>query len=419
MRIGVQTWGSEGDIRPLLALAAGLRSAGHEVTLAVTSTENRDFSALCREWDIRYLKVPEEINCDIRDLGKIIRNSPSRVKALKRLVREIYLEYIDDMYAAARTLCESNDLVIGHFTVIALRLAAVEKKTPFVCVVLFRGCVPSLYLPPGRLPNLGPVGNYLEWRLVQKIVDYFMKGDVNRFWMKSGLRPLRHVLPHAWESDRLNLIAASSVFAPPQRDWESLYRVCGYFYVPEKTQQWEIPSGLQEFLEEGEPPVYMTFGLLQPLYPEKNVELMLEAAHLANCRAIIQTAAPEHPPDSRLDTVYFIDQASHHRIFPHCSAVVYHGGGGTAHSVTLCGRPSVVVGFSNEHMAYGQDLYRLGAGSKPVRFRRVTAETLAGRIRHVLDSPQMLKRASELGDLMRKEDGVGCAVDAVEKLAIR
>jgi len=29
MRIGLQTWGSEGDIRPLLALAGGLQSAGH------------------------------------------------------------------------------------------------------------------------------------------------------------------------------------------------------------------------------------------------------------------------------------------------------------------------------------------------------------------------------------------------------
>ena len=89
------------------------------------------------------------------------------------------------------------------------------------------------------------------------------------------------------------------------------------------------------------------------------------------------------------------------------------------HSVTLCGRPSVVVGFSNEHMAYGQHLYRLGAGSKPVRYRRVTAGTLTKRIRHTPESPPMLKRASELGNLMRKEDGVACAVDAIEKLDIR
>jgi len=38
MKIGLQTWGSEGDIRPFTSLAAGLKLAGHDVTLVVTDT---------------------------------------------------------------------------------------------------------------------------------------------------------------------------------------------------------------------------------------------------------------------------------------------------------------------------------------------------------------------------------------------
>jgi hypothetical protein len=41
MRIGLQTWGSEGDIQPFVALADGLQKAGHEVTLVITSVENK------------------------------------------------------------------------------------------------------------------------------------------------------------------------------------------------------------------------------------------------------------------------------------------------------------------------------------------------------------------------------------------
>jgi sterol 3beta-glucosyltransferase len=48
MRIGLQAWGSEGDIRPFTALAAGLVEAGHEVTLAVTDNVGRDYSCLAR-----------------------------------------------------------------------------------------------------------------------------------------------------------------------------------------------------------------------------------------------------------------------------------------------------------------------------------------------------------------------------------
>lgn len=31
MKIGIQTWGSNGDIRPIIALADGLQNAGHTV----------------------------------------------------------------------------------------------------------------------------------------------------------------------------------------------------------------------------------------------------------------------------------------------------------------------------------------------------------------------------------------------------
>ena len=52
MRIGLQTWGSRGDIRPLAALAWGLKRAGHEVTLVVTSVDPGDYDALASELSI-------------------------------------------------------------------------------------------------------------------------------------------------------------------------------------------------------------------------------------------------------------------------------------------------------------------------------------------------------------------------------
>ena len=42
MKIGLQAWGSEGDIQPFTALAAGLVKAGHSVTLVVTDNIGRD-----------------------------------------------------------------------------------------------------------------------------------------------------------------------------------------------------------------------------------------------------------------------------------------------------------------------------------------------------------------------------------------
>ena len=46
MRIGLQTWGSEGDIQPFLGLAAGLVKAGHQVKLCITEVAERDYTGI-------------------------------------------------------------------------------------------------------------------------------------------------------------------------------------------------------------------------------------------------------------------------------------------------------------------------------------------------------------------------------------
>ena len=57
MRIGLQAWGSEGDISPFTALAAGLAAKGHEVTLAVTDNIGRDYAPLAERFGYRLIAV--------------------------------------------------------------------------------------------------------------------------------------------------------------------------------------------------------------------------------------------------------------------------------------------------------------------------------------------------------------------------
>jgi hypothetical protein len=54
MKIGIQTWGSNGDSRPMLALAGGLQKAGHVVTLVVSSIDNRSYHDSCDQIGIVY-----------------------------------------------------------------------------------------------------------------------------------------------------------------------------------------------------------------------------------------------------------------------------------------------------------------------------------------------------------------------------
>ena len=45
MKIGLQTWGSEGDVRPFLALAGGLAKAGHEVILSISDVSRAGYDS--------------------------------------------------------------------------------------------------------------------------------------------------------------------------------------------------------------------------------------------------------------------------------------------------------------------------------------------------------------------------------------
>ena len=58
MRIALQTWGSDGDVRPLVALAAGLKAAGHVPTLVVTSVDDKDYRPVCTALGVDLRMVP-------------------------------------------------------------------------------------------------------------------------------------------------------------------------------------------------------------------------------------------------------------------------------------------------------------------------------------------------------------------------
>ena len=61
MKLGLQVWGSEGDVAPFTALAAGLVKAGHQVKLVVTDNLGRDYSGLARRfgYEIEVVAAPE------------------------------------------------------------------------------------------------------------------------------------------------------------------------------------------------------------------------------------------------------------------------------------------------------------------------------------------------------------------------
>lgn len=425
MRIGLQTWGSAGDVRPMLALAGGLSAAGHEVTLAVASADNTDYSALAEPLGITLVQAESLLQEFDRETMKAFEQQYYRIrssdfmKQLRLIMDYGFFPFVDEMYAASLDLCAASDIVVGHMLVHTLKVAAIKTGTPRI-VVSPNHMLTSYSRAAYPAPDLGPWLNRGVWKLGMRMYNGYFLERFNTLCIREGMAPFRG-MDEAMFSDLLALIAVSSVFCREGPDMEDQVRVCGRLSLPENAVDWVMPAGLKEFLEGGEPPVFISFGSWSTIEsdPSATAALAVNAAQLAGVRAIVQQPWDKVSGVDDDARVYKLSRAPHSRIFPHCAAVVHHGGAGTTHTVTRYGCPSVVVHFLGEQLFWAKELKRLGVAHKALPRKKLTAEKLAGAIRRVLDDRDMKPRAERLGTIMLREDGVGTAVKLIEEAAGR
>ena len=227
MKIGMQTWGSRGDVVPFIALAAGLQSAGHEVTLAVTTDLDADYADLEARHGFRIVRVHAGfVDPPIDELRKIVR-TPDRIKEVRLLNYYYFDPAVEDMYAASTALCAENDLVIGHFWLHTLLTAATLQRVPRVVVHLCPIGVRSVHVPAIG-PNLGRRFNGLVWDLGDWLMrrQLFRRADALR--VREGLPPLRSLQKEMLISDDLTLIATSPSLCPRPPDWTDNIQIRPY-----------------------------------------------------------------------------------------------------------------------------------------------------------------------------------------------
>ncbi len=416
MKIALQTWGSNGDIRPMLALAGGLQKAGHSLTLAVSSIDNSDYSAICRDLNIRYLRAPEQIAFDMPAFARRTYRM-NTLQWLNALLEEAFFPYEQIIYQTSRQLSEENDCLLGHHFLYPLKLAAAQQHNkPFVSITLCHAAIDTASRPPFHFPNLGSAINRLEWRLLHLLFDFALKKRLSELWLRENMPPVKHVYPGLLTSDQLNLVAVDPLFCPHNDEWAPVHRVCGFLNLPDSVEVWQPPEQLQNFLEQGEAPVYMTFGSVQQAVPEWSMELFINAAETAGCRAIIQSSGSDYPAGSQRGKLYFIGRHPHQPLFHHCAAVVHHGGAGTTQSAVRSGCPSIVVPFMDEQLFWGWQLQYLGLACKPLPARKATGKQLAKRIAMLLKSKKMRDNARQASLRMQQHDGVATAVELIQQL---
>jgi UDP:flavonoid glycosyltransferase YjiC (YdhE family) len=120
-------------------------------------------------------------------------------------------------------------------------------------------------------------------------------------------------------------------------------------------------------------------------------------------------------PGSLPEGVMAFDYAPFVELFPRAAVIVHPGGVGTTALAMRSGRPMIVVPYAQDQFDNAARVTRPGL-ARTIPRQRYTPTRVAAELRQLLDNPMYAERTLGIGEMLRQEDGVRAACDALEEL---
>lgn len=402
------TAGSRGDVAPYTGLGHALSRAGHEVTLVTHGC----FERLVAGSGVRFHPMPLDPRAELESArGRSLHRSASGLGKLVRVVglaRTLAGQLTDDMLAAARDsdllLLAASTAPLGHTIAEGLSLPSLD--------VPLQPLAPTREFGPPVLGggSWGAVGNRAAGHVVRLAIDRVFSAAVPDARARLGLPRGTSRTPR----ERRALHGYSSLVVPRPRDWPPHLEVTGYWWPYDGEA--ELPPELREFLDAGPPPVFVGLGSATVPDPARLSGEVVRALRRAGLRTVIQRGWGGL--EAAGDDVLTIDEVPHSVLFPRMAAVIHHCGAGTTAAGLRAGVPAVPVPIQFDEGFWADRLVALGVAPRAVPLRKLTADALADAVRRATtDDPSYGRRARDIADGLRAEDGVAPVLDVVNRLA--
>ena len=408
MKIAVVCWGSTGDVYPVLALSERLLERGHQIRVCAPAIYREKILEIGAEfYEVGVAFDLAEFHAMIDTL--ITMRDP--IAPLLLLMKEGVLRHGEKWYRDCLTAMKGFDIAICHSVDIPGQEAAIRNALPWMTVTYCPGFIKTLDDAPYPFPNWGPTFNSIWWKLVGLRLRHTADSLFNEFIASVGGKARASVTTEGIYSPHLNLIAASPTLCP-SADFPPNHRFTGIWHLAQPS--YVPPPEFVDFLEDGLPPVVISFGSMGESDGKKITEILIDAIKQTNQRAVIQSGWGLLGTQDATSNIFCTEYVPHRWLFPKASCVVHHGGAGTSASVCYAKVPSVVVPHFGDQLYWGKQLSDLGVAPRSLLRRNLTAKRLAQRIEKVLETPTMKERAQALGIKMESEDGLTTAVEMIE-----
>lgn len=409
--IVIFTIGTQGDVRPCVALGQGLRRAGYPVRIATSA----NFAGLVRQAGLEFFPLTADFQAMLES-DRSIADQGLDLRAMARIFRERYAQWAEHWADEGMAASEGAGLLIGVSNSTLLAKALSERRGLPFAIARLQPLTPSRLLPPmvlagtrERLPGaLSLAAHQLLWLLVWHV----MRPAINDI-----VRPRLGLPRYRWHGPYLGRGALdakvingfSRHVLPRPADWPDSSQVTGYWFFDPPA--WTPPADLADFLAGGAPPVYIGFGSMVSGQAEAFTRTVVDAVRKSGRRAVLATGwgGLEIGEGALDEQIYGLRQAPHDWLFSRMAAAVHHGGAGTTAAAVRAGIPSAVVPFYGDQPFWARCLQRRGVAPPALDRRGLTAEKLAAAL-DVIGHPDMQREAVALGHAVRAEDGVAEAL---------
>jgi len=420
VRIVLSTFGTFGDVNPLIALALELKRRGHRPALGVPEM----FRAKIEPLGISFFPIrPDQDQTDKRLVALIYDKKKGTEYGLREFLFPALRQSYEDLLAAVEADGGADLLMTGELAY-AGPIVAEKTGVPWASYVLAPFSFFSAYDPPVLPPYPNLAKAQLVVPKIGHVVSRFAR-YVTRRWPEPvyelrrelGLDRGEDPIFDAKHSEQLVLALFSRVLGQPQPDWPAKTQVTGFVFYDGDAGQTNLSPELERFLASGPPPVVFTLGSAAVLDAGDFYEQSAEAARLLNLRAVLLVGNdPENIPRTPVsENICIARYAPYSKLFPRASVIVHQGGVGTTAQALRAGKPMVVMPYSHDQPDNARRVRRLGV-AKVVQRKNYTAERAARMIAGLLANPRYSERAIEVQRELATEDGLSAACKALEKI---
>lgn len=403
MRVLLATYGSRGDVQPMVALGVALRALNVDVQMC--APPDREFVELLARNQIPLVPA-------LASVQQWVAQARNTGMKLPELAHVMTAGQFDIMNAAAEGC--GGIVATGLFpSRAAAQLVAESRGLYFASVHFCPQYLPSLEIPPLPFPGWphpeGATGNEALWAFNVRVMNSLFGDAVNKHRVQIGLRPVENVRDHVFT--RRPWLASDPALGPwrPSTFCDGLQT--GAWILADARP---LSADLTTFLNNGTPPVYCGFGSMGMQAAPGAARAAIEAIRSLGRRTLIARGLAGLEVIDNCDDCFVIGEVNQQALFPHVAAVIHHGGAGTTVAAAQAGVPQLIVPQVADQPYWAGQVARLGIGAAhegPIP----SFASLAAGLRTAL-AAQTRDRAKRFAGLIRSDGAMRAAKMVVAAL---